>query len=60
MKKVCKDDRNDLNVNAVKAQLCVKLNFNMLCRDFYMFVRNNEELLALVKSDKKHMRKNKD
>ena len=54
MKKVWKDDRNHLNVNAVKAQLCVKLNFNMLCRDFYMFVRNNKQLLALVKSDKKH------
>jgi len=49
MKKVCKDDCNHSNVNAVKAQLCVKLNFNMLCRDFYMFVRNNKQLLALVK-----------
>jgi len=60
MKKVWKDDRNHLNVNVVKAELCVKLNFNMLCRDFYLYVKNNEELLSLVKSDKKYKRKNKE
>ncbi len=60
IKKIWKDERNRSLVDSVKAQLSIKLNFNMNCNEFYAFIKNNKELLSLVKSDKKYKHKNKD
>ena len=54
MNNIWKDERNRLSVNLVKAELCVKLNYSMSCQEFYYYVKDNQELLNLVKSQKKY------
>jgi hypothetical protein len=48
------NERNRMDVNLVKAELCTKFNFSMKCNDFHEFVKDNIELLNAAKSSKKY------
>ena len=39
MKYKWKDDRNGLLVSTVRAELLIKLNYNMKCEELYSFVK---------------------
>lgn len=48
------DERNQLDINLIKAELCIKLNYQMDCIQFANYVKSNEKLLSSVKSNKKY------
>lgn len=50
------DNRNRIRVEQIKAELCVKLNFEMSCQEFYEFIKKpeNAEILKAATSDQKY------
>lgn len=50
------DERNRMHVGLVKAELCVKINFNMSCQQFADFLEKNEQraFLRACQSNKKY------
>ena len=48
------DERNQMRISLVKAEVCIKFNFDISCTEFYDFVKNNIALLNAVKSEKKY------
>lgn len=55
------DERNNLSVHMVKAELCTKINFNMSCDDFLDFISKPEQqslLEASQTSSKYDLKKN--
>jgi hypothetical protein len=54
MKKIWSNDRNRLNVNMVKAEICTKVNFSINCNDFKTFVINNNQLIRASKISTKY------
>jgi hypothetical protein len=52
--KLWRDDRNLLSINLIKAEICIKNNFNMNCLEFKEFVKDNKQLLKSVKSKQKY------
>ncbi len=40
--------------NEIKAEICIKNNFNMDCIEFKSYVKNDEKLLKSVKSNQKY------
>jgi len=59
MKNIWKDERGRLKVESVKAELCIKLNFNMSCLEFYEYVKTQDKMLIEVKSQDKYDHINK-
>jgi hypothetical protein len=45
MKNICSDDRFKLWTANLKAKLCVKINYNFKCSQFYYYIKNNDKLL---------------
>ena len=41
------DERNNLSVEMVKSELCVKLIYNMNCQEFFQFLKNPEQKYVL-------------
>ncbi len=54
MNNLCSKDRNKLLTHNLKAEICVKVNFDLNCSQFYDFVKNNEEILKSAKSNTKY------
>jgi hypothetical protein len=54
MKKIWTDERNRMNINIIKAEICIKTNFSMDCQEFKEFIKNNERLIKAVKSSHKY------
>jgi hypothetical protein len=57
MKNLWTDERNRLSiaqVNQVKAQLCIKFNFSMICPEFYNHTSKDRKLIECAKSEKKY------
>jgi len=54
MKFLWSDDRNRLRVEMVRAEVCIKNNFNMTCIEFYKYIKEKEKILNLVQSNAKY------
>lgn len=54
MQDVWSKNRNRLGVSIVKAELQVKLNFNLSCSEFTSFVESNKKLILAAKSTSKY------
>jgi hypothetical protein len=54
MRKIWTDQRNQMGINLIKAEICIKNNFNIDCLEFRNYVKNNENLIRSVKSSKKY------
>ncbi len=54
MKNICSDDRSKLLTPNLKAELCVKINYNFKCPQFYYYIKNNDKLLNACKSNYKY------
>ena len=48
------NSRNKLNFNLVKAELMMKMNFHMLCNEFYEFISKDKDRLQGAKSQEKY------
>ena len=48
------NSRNRLNFNLVKAELIMKMNFYMSCKEFYEFISKDKDLLKAEKSQEKY------
>ena len=44
MHKLWTDERNRLNINLIKAELCTKINYSMTCLEFNKFLMTKPEL----------------
>ena len=55
------DNRNRMRVELVKAELCIKLNFDMSCGEFFQFIKTpeNADIVKAVMSNKKYTWENK-
>jgi hypothetical protein len=54
MNNICSDDRSKLLTPNLKAELCVKINYNFKCSQFYDYIKNNDKLLNACKSNSKY------
>ena len=54
MKNILGDERNSLNNNTIKAEVCVKVNYSMNCSQFANFIKNEPQLLSAARSSKKY------
>jgi hAT family C-terminal dimerisation region len=59
MNSLWSDSRKRLSLEVVKAELLVKINFNMSCHSFYDFICHDRELLKSAKSQEKYRFKRK-
>lgn len=50
------DERNRMGVELVKAELCIKINYNMTCSDFLEYLKKTEqkELLKCAMNNEKY------
>jgi hypothetical protein len=54
LKKVWTDERNRMNINLIKAEICVKNNFSLSCHDFIDFIKDNKSCITAAKSQQKY------
>lgn len=54
MKNLITDERNSLEIDTIKSEICVKVNFSMSCIEFANFVKNESRLLSAAKSSRKY------
>jgi hypothetical protein len=54
MKNLWSDERNKLNVDLIKAEICIKINFNLSCSEFAEYIKTNYQLLSAAKSSNKY------
>jgi hypothetical protein len=54
MNNLCSKDRNKLLTQNLKAEICVKVNFDLKCSQFHDFVKNNDKILKAAKSNTKY------
>jgi hypothetical protein len=54
MNNLCSKDRNKLLTQNLKAEICVKVNFDLRCSQFHDFVKNNDNILKAAKSNTKY------
>jgi hypothetical protein len=59
MNYIMRDDRGSLLIESVRTLLCIKLNYNMPCKDFCDYVKTQDKMLKLVKSQQKYDHINK-
>ncbi len=55
MNNLCSKDRNKLLTQNLKAEICVKVIFDLKCSQFHDFVKNNDKLLKAPKSNAKYI-----
>ncbi len=57
MNNICSEDRSKLLTPNLKAELCVKINHNFKCSQFYYYIniKNNGKLLNACKSNSKYI-----
>ncbi len=53
------NERNGMNTDSVKAQICINFNLSMSCSEFAETIIYNTKLHKADKSDKKYSFKNK-
>ena len=54
MKNLCTDERNRLSTDMVKAELCVKLNYSLSCKELYTYNIDQKTLLKAARSNSKY------
>lgn len=54
MKNLITDERNSLEIDTIKSEICVKVNFSVSCIEFANFVKNESRLLSAAKSSRKY------
>jgi hypothetical protein len=54
MNNLCSKDRNKLLTQNLKAEICVKVSFDLKCSQFHDFVKNNDKILKAAKSNTKY------
>ena len=47
-------ERNRLLIKNIEAEILIKHNFSMTCKEFYKFVIQNDEILQKIKSNDKY------
>jgi hypothetical protein len=52
MNNICSDDRSKLLTPNLKAEICVKVNYDMKCSKFYDYklIKNNEKIFDACKN----------
>ena len=48
------DERNRLNINTVRTEICTKINYSITCNEFKIFVSDQKGMLNAVKTNKKY------
>ena len=51
---IWRDDRNQLSINLIKAEICIKNNISLSCIDFKNFIKENENFIKAVKTYQKY------
>ena len=54
MRKVWRDDRNQMSFDMIKSEICIKSNFSMNCFEFKEYIKDNVNVLKAVKSNEKY------
>jgi hypothetical protein len=54
VKNLWTEERNRMNVNLVKSEVCCRINYNMSCMEFADYASKNVELLKACKSSTKY------
>ena len=54
MKNLWTDARNRLSTDMVKAELSVKLNYSLSCKEFYTYIIDQKTLLKAARSNSKY------
>ena len=54
MKNLMTDERNRLEIDMIKSEICVKTNYSMNCLKFANFIKKDKKLLAAASSSKKY------
>ena len=54
MGNIWREELNQLLPETVKAELQIKINYNLSCEEFYHSIKNNNKLLAACISNKKY------
>jgi hypothetical protein len=50
MKRIWTDDRNQMNIDLVKTEICINTNFSMSCEEFREYIKDKKDILNSVKS----------
>ena len=58
MGNIWREKRNRLLPKTVKAELQIKINYNLNCEEFYQLIKQNNKLLAVCISNKYRLQKN--
>jgi hypothetical protein len=48
------DTRNRMTRELVEAELCVKINYNMSCHEFYKYIRTKKDIIKKAQSSLKY------
>ncbi len=51
---ICSDDRSKLLTPNLKAELCVKVDYDLKCSQLYENIKNNDKILNAWKSNAKY------
>jgi hypothetical protein len=54
MKKIWTDERSQLSIPLIKAEICIKNNFSINCLDFKNYIKDNKKCIKAVKSSTKY------
>src|SRR5262249_12736113 len=55
LRRIWTNERSLMSVELIKAEICIKNNFNMNCNKFKSFVKDDKNLLKSVKSNQNYL-----
>ena len=54
LRKIWTDQRNQMSIGLIKAEICIKNNFSFNCNDFKSFIQSNQKCIRAAKSNEKY------
>jgi hypothetical protein len=54
MHRIWTEDRNSLSIDLIKAEICIKNNFDLKCSEFKNYIKSNKKLLKAAQSQQKY------